>query len=91
MNVLQKCWKCGVLLEMERRVSFRATCDQCGSALHCCINCKFYSPGRSNDCAIPGTEYVADRSVNNFCEEFTLGNSISEPNQDKKKFDDLFK
>lgn len=89
-----KCWNCQELLtQTERKISFRALCEKCGSALHCCKNCKYYAPGRPNDCAVPGTDYISDRSANNFCEEFSpLDQSPKTyPSQDKKKFDDLFK
>lgn len=88
------CWKCGAILDNnDRKISFRAVCTQCGFSLHCCKNCKNYAPGRPNDCAVPGTEYVPDREANNFCEEFELlGKQISAPPRDNKKsFDDLFK
>jgi len=88
------CWKCGAFLEkLDRKTSFRALCDSCGISLHCCKNCKHYAPGRANDCAIHGTERIADREANNFCEEFELlGIPPSQPPQNKKKgFDDLFK
>jgi len=54
------------------KLPFRATCDKCGSWLHCCKNCKHYRPGLPNDCFIPGTEYIADREGCNFCEEYAL-------------------
>lgn len=88
------CWKCGALLpDTERKISFRALCDSCGFGLHCCKNCRNYAPGRPNDCAVPGTEYVADREANNFCEEFSLlGKApVKPPTNLKKGFDDLFK
>ncbi len=88
------CWTCGARLsDTEKKLSFRAVCDHCDAALHCCKNCKYYAPGRPNDCAVPGTEYIANREANNFCEEFSvLGNSpFSPPSHTKKKFDDLFK
>lgn len=88
------CWVCGESLPLpDRKISFRAVCDRCGAALHCCKNCKNYAPGRPNDCAIPGTEYVPDREANNFCEEFSLLGKppASPPTDKKKKFDDLFK
>ena len=88
------CWKCGAFLPgEERKISFRALCDHCGAALHCCKNCKFYAPGRANDCAVPGTEYVADRMASNFCEEFNLlGKPPDKPPPNlKKNFNDLFK
>lgn len=87
------CWTCGASLpDTGRKISFRALCDHCDAALHCCKNCRYYAPGRPNDCAVPGTDFVADRTANNFCEEFSpLGKAPSTPPKaDKKKFDDLF-
>lgn len=93
MRTRVNCWKCGALSsDAERKLSFRAVCESCGSGLHCCRNCKYYAPGRPNDCAVPGTEFIADREANNFCEEFSmLVRPPSEPNRSKKPFDDLFK
>ncbi|WP_158383093.1 hypothetical protein [Candidatus Protochlamydia sp. R18] len=89
------CWHCGTKLPefFRGKLSFRETCDKCGSALHCCQNCKYYQPGRSNNCAIPRTEFVSDRQLNNFCDEFAIQNLLptSSPNQQSKnKFEDLF-
>lgn len=69
-----RCWKCNaeILQEAERKISFRELCDRCQAWLHCCKNCRNYKPGASNDCAIPGTEYVADREACNFCEDFKV-------------------
>ena len=89
-----KCWNCGATLDEPRdKLSFRAVCDACLANLHCCKNCKFYKPGLSNDCMVPGTDYIADRSKSNFCEEFSaVGKYIATKNYDaKKRFDDLFK
>lgn len=67
-----KCWNCGTELDLPNKITFRATCDKCSFYLHCCKNCRNYKPGLPNDCAIPGTEYIADRTANNFCEDFEL-------------------
>jgi len=68
-----ECWKCGKALNLpEGKLSFRATCDHCHAWLHACCNCRHYRLGLPNNCAIPGTEYVADREGANFCEEFSL-------------------
>ncbi|MBA3720928.1 MAG: hypothetical protein H0W88_00835 [Parachlamydiaceae bacterium] len=89
------CWKCGTVLSEKAygKISFRATCEECDTDLHCCKNCNYYKPGLPNDCAIPGTDYVADRFKNNFCEEFSIiGTGPSLENKDlKNRFDDLFK
>lgn len=65
-----KCWNCGTELNTSDKISFRATCDKCSFYLHCCKNCRNYKPGLPNDCAVPGTEYIADRAANNYCEDF---------------------
>jgi hypothetical protein len=76
----------------EKKVPFRAACSKCGRDLHSCLNCKHYAPGKPNDCAVPGTEYVRDREMYNFCEDFFPKNSPSTPTPKKKdSFDDLFK
>lgn len=88
------CWVCGASLPPLEygKISFRATCDKCGAALHCCKNCKHYKPGLPNDCAVPGTDFISDREANNFCEEFSILGKGPAPksNQPRKRFDDLF-
>lgn len=66
------CFKCKTHIEVaEKKIGFRDTCDACGTDLHVCKNCKFYSPGKPNDCLVPNTEYISDRERFNFCEEFS--------------------
>jgi len=66
------CWICGTALGLAGKISFRAECESCHAALHCCRNCVYYKPGLPNECMVPNTDYVADRTANNFCEEFKL-------------------
>jgi|GEM_PF-5808468 len=41
---------------------------------------KNYCPGKPNDRLVPGTEYIADREANNFCEDFSaLGKRTRRP------------
>lgn len=70
------CWKCGASIDFPLgKVSFRATCKTCNAWQHCCRNCVNYRPGLPNDCVIPGTDHIADRELNNYCEEYVvLGN-----------------
>lgn len=69
-----KCWNCGVEISdpFSGKITFRATCEACGASLHCCRNCMYYMPRRPNDCMVPNTEFISDRSAANFCEEFKL-------------------
>lgn len=89
------CWTCNHPIDVMKgeKISFRAVCDHCGAALHCCQNCKYYKPGAYNDCSVPGTDYVSDRSKNNFCEEFAIQekNTPTKNPKAKNRFDDLFK
>lgn len=75
-----KCWSCQKECgdPFAGKISFRATCDSCGAALHCCRNCKFHKPRLPNECAVPNTEFIADRSAPNFCEEFQLRDHTQE-------------
>lgn len=69
-----KCWNCGADQPDPPwgKLSFRAVCEKCYSSLHCCRNCVHHKPGAPNECAVPGTLYIADRSAANFCEDFKL-------------------
>lgn len=77
MNNL-RCHKCGAPWESDKRQpGFKEVCVKCGAYLHCCRNCRFHKVTAPNQCQIPNTEPVADRSGLNFCEEFEFN---SKPN-----------
>lgn len=82
-----KCWSCAADLPDPQwgKITFRATCDFCGAALHCCKNCRFYKPGLPNNCAVPGTDFIADRTAPNFCEEFQLLGKVLEKKSDPRE------
>jgi len=92
-----QCWNCGFLDDSLDfgKLSFRAVCEKCNAALHCCCNCKYYKPGACNDCLIPDTERIVDRTLNNFCEDFVLLGKAPDPNLKKEdlklRFENLFK
>jgi len=92
------CYACGTPLpELSAggKINFRTACDKCFADQHCCKNCTFYSPGKPNDCLVPGTDYIADREKNNFCEEFSVQLSPKSNPVRKddaiKRFNNLFK
>ncbi len=86
------CWKCKKLIsEVPVKIAFRATCPHCEIDLHTCTNCRYYAPGKPNDCIVPGTDYVRDREAANLCEEFKVKIDSSQTEGDKKKFKSLFK
>lgn len=90
------CWKCGAEYPAPQwgKLPFRASCDKCLEDLHCCKNCVYHKPGFPNDCAVPGTEFVADRAKNNLCEDFKIAGKgpSSKPNgiDPKARFNALF-
>lgn len=87
-----KCAYCGSLQEFSGKVPFRASCEVCGRDLHTCKNCKYYSPGKPNDCLVPGTLYISDREAYNFCEDFSPRQDASPPQKKgKDTFESLFK
>ena len=82
---MTQCWKCLREIDVGRKVSFRAACLHCQADLHVCKNCRFYCPGKPNDCLVPGTEYVRDREAANFCEEFAIKTPDQGPTEDPMK------
>ncbi len=85
------CHQCGA--EYTDKVGFRDTCPACKAYLHCCVNCRLYSPASHNHCLSPTTEFVRDVEGANFCEEFDF-TSRAKADEAKKaaksKFDQLF-
>lgn len=91
-----QCWKCHQKVsDVPTKVGFRSHCQQCDAALHACMGCRYYTPGKPNDCAIPGTEWVKDREAMNFCEDFAALISSAQKEVDRKQakdgFNSLFK
>lgn len=89
------CWKCKKeAAETGVKIGFRATCPHCDADLHACTACRYYSPGKPNDCLVPGTDYVRDREANNLCEDFKPQTNFDQGSDTKKnraKFNSLFK
>jgi hypothetical protein len=85
------CHSCGA--PITDAVGCRAVCPRCNAYLHCCLNCRLYSPSAHNHCLSSTTEYVRDASAGNFCDEFELQTSKPASQQApsaKSKFDQLF-
>lgn len=100
------CWKCNKSIgDPSVKIGFRAVCIHCDTDLHVCKNCRYYSPGKPNDCIVPGTELIQDRERANLCEEFKPKTIVETQTsqkraheifgkdaiEKKKNFDDLFK
>lgn len=66
------CHHCGHALEFEEKVFRNDTCSDCGSDVHCCLNCSEYSETAPNQCKEPGAEKVSVKDRRNFCDYFKL-------------------
>ena len=68
-NAEGTCWSCGERLAAADYAR-EGRCPACGKATHACRNCRFYAPGRANDCLEPIAERVVDKERPNFCDLF---------------------
>jgi len=67
--VVGLCWHCGQELS-ELDLGREARCPKCSKAVHACRNCRYFKPGRSNDCLEPIADFVSDKERANFCGYF---------------------
>jgi hypothetical protein len=84
------CPKCAAAVDGP--IGFHDDCPSCHAYLHCCVNCRLYSPHAHNHCLSSTTEYVRDVETANFCEEFDPATKKKDavPPSTKSKFDQLF-
>jgi len=68
-NAEGACWSCGARL-VAADYAREGRCPACDKATHACRNCRFYAPGRANDCLEPIAERVVDKERPNFCDLF---------------------
>jgi hypothetical protein len=90
---MKRCARCQDEVTLDRVVR-SSTCRGCGAYLHSCVNCRFYSPGRHNDCSEPQAELVSDKTGANFCDFFVMADRDSpgreRGSEARKRFDELF-
>ncbi|MBI3428336.1 MAG: hypothetical protein HY011_35900 [Acidobacteria bacterium] len=93
------CHNCGREIKLVGKAMRSDECPHCKADVHCCKNCRFFDPGKSNQCAEPQADYVRDKVKANFCDYFQANNRLpltkraSEPVQRddaRKNFDKLF-
>lgn len=70
-------------------------CPFCGSVLHACMNCRFYSPSVLRQCLAEKAARIEDKRVRNDCVQFIFREIQSQrqappAEQTKKKWDNLF-
>jgi predicted RNA-binding Zn-ribbon protein involved in translation (DUF1610 family) len=84
-NAEGTCWSCGQRL-VASDYGREDRCPACGKATHACRNCRFYAPGRANDCFEPIAERVVDKERPNFCDLFEpsskAGGAAAQPADD---------
>jgi len=90
-----RCWNCGKVLS-DYDLGREARCGDCNKPVHCCRNCQYYQPGRSNDCVEPIADFVTDKFSANFCDYFQPHDMAYEDKQTssddlRNAAEDLFK
>ena len=89
------CHRCGRNISVDRKIGRQETCPDCGSYLHCCLNCRFYDPKAYRACRETEAEWVQDKASANFCSYFEPGDKKKMSGEDRaaearKKLDELF-
>ena len=87
------CWACGEKLSSSQ-YQREGECPSCRKQTHVCRNCRFYEPGRPNDCQEPIAEPVRDKDRANFCDYFEPSSNTYKPAADADRLraaaEDLF-
>ena len=68
-TIIGKCWNCGIALGPQD-YGRETNCVGCGKPTRVCRNCRWYAPGRSNECVEPMAERVLEKERANYCEFF---------------------
>ena len=95
-TILGKCWNCAAELGPQD-YGRETNCMGCGKPTRVCRNCRWYAPGRVNECVEPMAERVLDKTRANYCEFFeptteTGGaEGVSADEELRKAAEDLFK
>lgn len=93
---MKVCALCGKKVEIDKYLSRKSTCPDCGGDLHICRNCRFYSETSHNKCLEPKAEFQRSRDRANFCDYFIFREaaafSSGKGKEDAmRKLEDLFK
>lgn len=87
---MKQCHKCGAeWTDTLKQPGPKDFCTHCTAFLHCCKNCRFFAPGRHNQCQIPNTEWVGDRAGLNFCDEFEFADQLTDTKHPPKQDESL--
>jgi hypothetical protein len=91
------CALCKKVLSEDKYFSRKSVCSSCGSDLHICMNCRFFSESSHNKCLEPKAEFQRTRDKANFCGFFVFRpdphskSGDDEKEEARKKFDALFR
>ena len=89
-----RCADCGA--EQGPPEGTAATCEACGSALHTCTNCRYFSSGARFQCTQPVPAPIRSKGKANECDLFapkiamTHDEGVAEPTDGRSAFDALF-
>jgi hypothetical protein len=100
-KLIFRCHHCGAAVSLSHgeKVMRHHNCDRCDADLRCCRNCRYFDPGRSNQCSESQAEWTSNKESANFCDYFEPLMAIDRleaggdqaADDPRKKFDDLFK
>ena len=90
---MRRCHHCGAeWISEKKQPAVKDICPECSAYLHCCLNCRFHELGSHNECNIPNTDWVGDRTGLNFCDEFefTISETTVAGSQNSQESRDAF-
>lgn len=93
---MQRCYQCQAELQLPENPGPKDRCPRCQKPLHCCFNCRYYSPAARQQCRVPDPEEILDKKQANACKSFEIRDfhpqrKDSPQDTAKKKIDDLFR
>jgi ribosomal protein S27E len=94
-----RCARCGKTIVTFSDVAIDSVCESCGSDLHTCTNCSFFSTSARYECSKPIAERIAPKDGKNECPFFspavfverTFESESVTPQDARRAFDALFK
>jgi len=94
-EVIGCCWHCNAGLT-RHEYGRETNCLACGKPTRVCRNCRWYAPGRPNQCEEPVAEPIQDKQRANYCEFFestreTGGGEAAEADAQRQAAEELFK
>ncbi len=98
-SVVMRCADCGHQTPGQIEILPDTTCENCGSALHNCRNCRYFDTGARFECRQEIPKRIPSKTAGNFCDLYEARAVLDATGKraDKKApnprdaFDDLFK